>query len=210
VEKRFSKRERKLMADVLLAPIGEIMEANTTELTARCKAILDPPAFGSFAKVVEAGELTIFAVVYNTITISTYPGYRPDLQGKTLREMLAEQPQLYDLLATDFSGVIIAYQEGWTVRHYLPPRPPQIHSPVYPCTVEDIRALTQEMHFLRAILQPMNAKVPSDELVAALIRHAAAARGADFDFLVRAGKEVANLLRNDYDRLCSILRRLQG
>ncbi len=192
-----------------LTPIGEIMEANTTELTARCQKILEPPAFGSFVKIEEPGGMAVFAVVYNTTTFSTDPTRRPDFQGKTLERLLQEHPHYYDVLATDFSGLMIGYQENGSVRQYLPPRPPQMHSPVFYCANEDIRKLTRDLYFLRTILLPMNAKVPADELVAAVIRHAASAGAGDFDFLVRAGKEVAMLLRSDYDRLCSILRRLE-
>ena len=48
------------------------------------------------------------------------------------------------------------------------------------------------------------------ELLAAVIRSAARARpGGERDYLVQAGRAVASLLKDDYDRLTAILRRIR-
>jgi hypothetical protein len=52
--------------------------------------------------------------------------------------------------------------------------------------------------------------VPADELLAATLRAAAHARGsAGRDYLVAAGRELASLLKDDYDRLTALLRRIR-
>jgi len=50
--------------------------------------------------------------------------------------------------------------------------------------------------------------VPADSLLAANVRLASHARSDDGTFAVRAGRELATLLKHDYPRLTSILRTL--
>jgi hypothetical protein len=53
-------------------------------------------------------------------------------------------------------------------------------------------------------------KAPRDELIAAAIRSAYAARPGERSFLVQAGKELVKLIgRDDYEMLSSILQRIQ-
>jgi hypothetical protein len=72
----------------------------------------------------------------------------------------------------------------------------------------EIRAFTERLEFLRTLLAAPAAV--ADELVAASARLAAAARepGEADAFLLRVGRELAVRLRDDYDRLTAVLRRL--
>ena len=51
---------------------------------------------------------------------------------------------------------------------------------------------------------------PTEEVVAACIRQAAGCYEPKEPFLVAAGKELASLLKDDYDRLQAIMRRVAG
>jgi len=69
--------------------------------------------------------------------------------------------------------------------------------------------LTSDLGFLRPILLPSGgglAGVPADELAAACLRQARTAQAHDPGFLLRAGRALALLLSDDYDRLQAILR----
>jgi hypothetical protein len=70
-------------------------------------------------------------------------------------------------------------------------------------------AFTQQFTFLRTILDARDA--PADELVAACLRIAAAARpeAERRAFLLDAGRELARLLSGDPVRLEGILRRIR-
>ena len=125
--------------------------------------------------------------------------------------MRKRQPQIFELLRTEFSGLLIAYSEGGDkpLRRHLPPLPPRIHSRVYPCTPEETQALTEDLSFLRSILLPSGgalAGVPSDELAAACLRQARESHPDDQAFLLRAGQTLAKFMANDYERLQAILR----
>lgn len=149
----------------------------------------------------------IYAVVHQATTNPVDPGRRVRAFWKDEQQLNEEQPELSEwLLVTDFRAVTIGYSANGWVRQFLPPQPPKIHSFVNPCTPEEIRLITSQMDFLRTLANFRN--TPTEEVVAACIREANNARGGDFEFLVAAGKELANLLRDDYDRLQAIMRRI--
>lgn len=153
-----------------------------------------------------------YALVYGANTASLEPNRRPSALGFADEdELRAQQPQIFELLRTEFSGLLIAHSagDGKALRRHLPPTPPRIHSRVYLCDPGEVRALTEDLAFLRAVLLPSGGAlsgVPSDELVAACLRGAREAQVNDQAFLLRAGKTLAMLLAEDYDRLQAILK----
>lgn len=77
----------------------------------------------------------------------------------------------------------------------------------HPCSTEEVRIITKSwISFAR--LQALEA-CRRKRVIAASIREACAARNNSFDYLVSAGRELANLLKDDYDRLQAIIRRVQ-
>jgi hypothetical protein len=149
----------------------------------------------------------IYAVVHSASTISTEPGRQPRAYWKDEEQLAREQPELSEwLLVTKFQAIIIGYGRNGSIRQYLPPQPPKIHTRVYECAPEEIGLLTGRLDFIRTLINSHSA--PSDEVVAACIREAAAARGWDEEVIVAAGKELASLLTDDYERLQAIMRRV--
>ena len=174
---------------------------------------IDPFAASSGPKAApDAAVLppAVYALVFGSETASLEQGRRPSALGyEDEEELRAQQPQIFELLRTEFSGLLVAYSDGDKgLRRHLPPRSPRVHSRVYPCTDEEIRALTADLSFLRGVLNGSGALggAPSDELVAACLRQATAAQVNDQAFLLRAGKTLAGFLAEDYERLQSILR----
>jgi hypothetical protein len=175
----------------------------------------DPFADDAASPVVSTGvglPPAVYALVYGANTASLEPNRRPSALGfEDEDEMLSKQPQIFELLRTEFSGLLIAYSEGGDkpLRRHLPPLPPRIHSWVYPCTPEETRLLTEDLSFLRSVLLPSGgalAGVPSDELAAACLRLARETHPDDQIFLIRAGQTLARFMANDYERLQAILR----
>ena len=154
----------------------------------------------------------VYALVYGANTASLEPNRRPSALGFADEdEMRLQQPQIFELLRTEFSGLLIAYSDGGDTRRrrHLPPLPPRIHSRVYPCSPEETRLLTEDLSFLRGLLLPSGGAlsgVPSDELAAACLRLARECHADDQAFLLRAGRTLATLLATDFERLQAILR----
>ncbi len=89
---------------------------------------------------------------------------------------------------------------------HLPPRPPQVHQAVHQCEPTEIVRFTEELDWLRTLLQVSG--VPTESLVAAAIREVYNLRELDRDWLVKAGRMVSVLLKDDYDRLRMILSQI--
>lgn len=151
---------------------------------------------------------TLYALVFRATTGSLEPGRRPAAYGLDETSLRAEQPQIFDLLATEFAALHVGYADAGRFRPHTPPRPPRLHAFVYPCSSEEVSAITEAPDVLRTLLQASGEASP-DALIAACLRHAYARRKADFAFLVRAGKQLANLLRDDPERLTALLRQLE-
>lgn len=186
------------------AHVGEIVESSTTEMVAEACTLHGAPSFGRFVRV--ESEVRVVGIVFNVFTHSIEPSRRPTAYGKTEDELRLEQPQIFELLRTEFQALVIGYADETGAVPILPPQPARIHSFVFECSDDEVRAFTQTDDYLRSILN--TTKIPTDELIVATLRHALRAHGHEREYLVRMGKELSRLLRDDYDRLSAVLRRI--
>ena len=193
------------MTDQTQPYVGEVIESSTMEFIAESRVLHSAPPFGTYVRI--DSFPTIYAITFNVCTQSIEPNRRPTAYGKTEEELYLEQPQIFELLRTEFHSLIIGYRDDTGIWQCLPPHPPRIHSFVHFCSAEEIAQFTDNSHFLRPLFTL--AKVPSDELAIAAVRNAYLARRENGQYLVRAGKELARLLKDDYDRLSSIIKRIQ-
>jgi hypothetical protein len=194
--------------------LGEVIEASTTELVAESYALHQAPCFGSMVWAQE-GDIAIYGITAGAKTGSIDPGRRPIARGRDEASedgIYRNNPELSELLRTEFTAVVIGFREGGIIRQYLPPRPPRIHSFVYQCSPAEVREFGGRLDFL-ATLVGLGQRGTTDELVAACLRQMGIAYGsgeADRAYLVRAGKELASLLGGEVSRLNGILRRMRA
>jgi len=198
---------------------AEIIETTTTEFLAQC---LEPedlsfppmPPFGSWVCAVdeESGN-QVYAVVYHATTMPIDSVHRAVALGLSLEALREEQPQIFSMLKTEFRAAIVGFKEksinmgnNSRLYQYLPPRPPQIHQAVHHCQAEEIIQFTEELDFLRTLLFISGA--PVDSLAAAAIRGVYQLRKTDREWLIKAGRHLSMLLKDDYDRLRFILRQI--
>jgi hypothetical protein len=203
--------------------IAEVIETSTTEFVAQC---LEPddlsfpamPPFGSWIKSVdeESGN-QIYGVVYHATTSPIDSVHRARALGLSLQGLREEQPQIFAMLKTEFRAAILGFMPPGnqrngsrkitgTVYQYIPPRPPQIHQAVYRCEPAEIVHFSEQLDFLRTLLQVTGA--PVEALTAAAIREVYQLRKAERDWLVKAGRMLSLLLKDDYDRLRIILSQI--
>ena len=193
--------------------VGEVISSSTGEFLAECLndskdglTLPQAPPFGSFVKVdCEELKFSILGVVYNVQTGSADSVHHPTALNLSRQELREQQPQIFDLIKTSFSAITIGYKTGDKIFQFLPPHPPQIHDFVYSCSKEEVKQITESMNFLRTLLNAGNA--PTEELVAASLRSAYIVRDFDRDFMLRIGRELSNMLKDNYDRLHSIIDR---
>lgn len=203
--------------------IAEVIETATTEFLAQC---LEPedlslpimPAFGSWVRAFdeESGN-QVLAVVYYATTSPIDSVHRARALGLSLADLREQQPQIFAMLKTEFRAAIVGFASpeegvngdqyaGGKFYQYLPPRPPQIHQAVYQCQPAEIIHFSEQLDFLRTLLQVNGA--PVEALSAAAIREVYRLRQADRDWLVKAGRTLSILLKDDYDRLRYILSQI--
>ncbi|MFM2064900.1 MAG: hypothetical protein RLZZ507_4571 [Cyanobacteriota bacterium] len=199
--------------------IGEVIETATTEFLAQC---LEPedlsfpamPPFGSWVCAVdEESSNQIYAVVYHATTMPIDSVHRARALGLSLQTLREEQPQIFAMLRTEFRAAIVGFEQqsqnlsyNQVVYQYLPPRPPQIHQAVYRCQPEAIIRFTEKLDFLRTLLLINGA--PVESLAASAIREVYQLRKSDREWLIKAGRHLSVLLKDDYDRLRFILSQI--
>ena len=184
--------------------LGEVIDSNTADFLAQSRELNGSPPFGSFVKV--AAESTVIGLVFNVSTHSIEPNRRTTAYGKTEEELRLEQPQIFELLATEFSSIIVGHLDSFGAHPFLPPQPPRIHSFVYPCGPDETRMFTTTSDYLRTVTNA--SRLPTDDLLIASVRSAWNAHDRDTAYLVSIGKDLSRLIKNDYDRLSSIIRRI--
>jgi len=206
------------------AHIAEVIQTTTTEFLAQC---LEPedltfpvmPPFGSWVKSFdeESGN-KIFGIVSYVTTSPIDSVHRATALGLSLAELKEQQPQIFAMLKTEFRVAIVGFEEplnasvngshsvGGKVFQYLPPRPPQIHQAVYSCQAEEIINFSEQLDFLRILLEVQG--TPVESLTAAVIRNIYQLRKGDRDWLVKVGRYLSILLKSDYDALRYILAQI--
>jgi hypothetical protein len=191
--------------------VGEVIEASTTEFTAQCYELYQMPSLGSLVKT-KSGDTEIIGIVCNAATTGLEPGRKPIARGKdeTSEEAIYQSsPQLTKLLKSEFGILVVGFRQAGKLHQYLPPQPARIHSFVYACTPEEVKEFSRSLAFLNILLST-RLPVAIEELVAASLRQMSLVNDDAHSFLVAAGKELAGLLGNEYNRLRTILGRLQG
>ena len=192
------------------ARLGEIITTSTVAFTAETAALHALPALGSLVKVAMAeGEaVDIYAVVAYGETAGIDAGRRAVRRGSDDvydDHIYREHPELAHILRTIFRARIVGYAEAGLPRHYLPPTPPPLHFSVRPCAPAEVAAFTDDLIYLRLLLAA-DGEVGPEHLLAAHLRAVAGVRADADDWLLAAGRAVARLFKDDYDRLLTVLQ----
>ncbi|MBC7224160.1 MAG: hypothetical protein H5T59_07795 [Anaerolineae bacterium] len=187
--------------------IGEIVATHSLGFVAESFALHQPPPLGSLVKapLVAGGEA--LGVVCFGETVGVQPGRRALRRSDEAvydSAVYDEHPELRHTIRTEFHVALVGWQEGAAIHQVLPPQPPPLHYSVLQCPPEEVRAFTERLAYFRLLLAA-ETPLPGEQLLAAHIRRAHADRGEDEAWLRRAAREVARLLKEDYDRLVTVL-----
>jgi len=202
---------------VQIARAGEVVGTAATEFEAHCPRLHEAPPLGTLVRVQPADGLAVYAVVAGSTTDGVDAGARPvprARDGCEDADIYREHPDLAYVLRTCFQCIVVGFQDDLGMHHFLPPCTAPIHYSVVCCTEDEVEAFTRRLDYFRIMLDAQS--VPTEEVLAAHVRLVATTRhrarsaseGA-YEFSVRAGREVANLLRGDHQRLVAILSRIR-
>ncbi len=187
--------------------IGEIIETRSTGFVAESYQLHRPPALGSLVKVKVDDNREVYAVVSYGETGGIEPGRRPvrwSTDEVFDEAIYDEHPELRRTLRTEFTALSVGSGEGEETRQGVPSEPPPMHYSVYSCLPEEIVRFTEELYYLRLLLSG-EGPVPREQLLVTHLREVYRARGNDEEWLSRAAREIARLLKRDYDRLMTVL-----
>ncbi len=157
---------------------------------------------------VREGETGVFGVVADVQSGPDDPS-RPltppsGVAGLTAAAVLEQRPHMRPLLRTRVSVVCCGYLAGETIWPRLAPTPPPLLALVTEASADEAVRLTSDGAFLAALVA---ASECDDAVIAAAIRRVSRAYESEaHEFLVRAGKELARLLKAEPARLTSIIR----
>ncbi|PJF23440.1 MAG: hypothetical protein CUN56_00895 [Phototrophicales bacterium] len=162
--------------------------------------------FGAFVKVPIANDRGIFAIgVIYAVEIKDDLLISELVMAESIDPNVLRDQRENRMIPVEINVLNIGYSTQDRFIHSMPPRPPMSLSQVTLCSVSEVQQFTQRHDFFRLILNA--SEVPSDDLIAAVIRMAALAYpdAARYTFLVEAGRSLTRLLGNDARRLSSIL-----
>ncbi len=191
-------------------PIGRMMRSSTAGFTFGC-SLPEPevPAFGAFVRApVQRGQAQVIGLIYD-IAIEDDLFVRQIVAAADLPDAYIEDQRRNRQVPVEVSVLSVGFRNGEGLFYGLPPQPPITLDHIHLCPDGEVCDFTSRFDYFRLVLDaPI---VPADELLAASLRRAAAARPAPDreEFLFKAGKELARLLPMDVIRLENLLRRIR-
>jgi hypothetical protein len=189
--------------------VGRVLRANTCGFVIGCEVLKpDIPAFGSFVRAEgQTPNSALYGLIYD-VSLEDDRFVRHFIGADTPEEVVRDQRENRQV-PIEVSVLAVGCGDGEIVRHCLPAQPPVTLDWLYQCSDEEMRVFTTRFDYFRLVLE--SREVPADELLAASLRIAAAARSKNEQepFLVEAGRELARLLVGDPVRLEGLLRRLR-
>jgi hypothetical protein len=189
--------------------IGRVLRSSTIGYACGTRSNeLDTPSFGAFVRTFSEendSASDVIGLIY-AIRIDDDPLVRQLIMANQLNPVTLRDQRENRMIPVEINVVNIGYRVNGDVLHNMPPRPPRSLDPVYICEDDCIRDFTTRFDFFRLVLN--TTEVPAEELLAAALKKAAAARPPRerHDFLVSAGRRLAQLLSHDLARLNHLLR----
>lgn len=187
--------------------IGRLLRSGTTGFVVGCKVQqIGAPSFGAMVRVPLEEGYQVFGLIYD-IHIDDDGLVRQLITAENISEEVLKDNRENRTVPVEIGVLALGYEEDGRIAHLLPPRPPLSLDVIYLCTPEEVARFTGagRLGYLRQILR--DSKLPTDELLAAHLKQARETHAASGDpnWFDRAVQEVIALLKDDHQRLMSVL-----
>jgi hypothetical protein len=199
------------------ARCGEVVAAQVAEFEAQCDELHAAPPLGALVTVTAGTDFTIVGLVAGISTGGVESGMRPIPRGRDGcedAEIFLAHPDLAHLLATSMRCLVVGFRQGAQIFQFLPASPAPIHYSVLAATPTEIAAFTHDFGYFPTLIAARD--LPVEEVIAAHVRYAAVARDPAataaeplYEFSVRAGRALAQMLRGEHQRLTTVLQRIR-
>ena len=191
--------------------IAEVIASTTSYFTAEVHNGNNPPELGQWVLVKPVEGIEAYGIVSYVEMVPLDDSRSAMALGKTEDELRREMPHVMELLRTVMRVQMVAYRAaGGVIRQTLPPYPPRIHSRVWICPTETICQIGSPYDFLRVLLVGSDKVTFIDELLVTVLTGLHRAHGEEEgkQVLVDAGRVLSRMLKDDTERLQSLLRRV--
>ncbi len=184
--------------------IGRLLRSSTDQFVVGCQVSqIDAPAFGGLVRIPLGDGNQIYGLIHD-IRVEDDDLVRQLVTTEHVDDTVIADNRVNRNVPVEISAIVVGHRQGDTIRHLLPPRPALSLDMIYLCSDEELVAFTSAGRFgyFRHILRAE--QVPIGELFTAHIDNVFQA-GQDREWVVRAARELINLLRSDHDTLMSVL-----
>lgn len=192
--------------------VGRVLRAATQgfDFGTHSRNIEQNHNFGMFVKapIANSENAHAFGLIYK-VEIKDDLLINELVLGEGVSENILRDQRENRMIPVEVKVLTVGYCEDNTFYQSLPPRPPMGLADVALCTAEEVYIFSERHEYFRLVLGA--SEVPSDDLIAAAIQHAARIRyhhrgEADYrDYLVACGRSVARNLSHDLKRLSHVL-----
>ncbi len=185
--------------------VGRVLRSSTTgfDCGTHSTRLDDRHSFGAFVEVQIANSNLIYAIgLIYAVRVDDDPLVSELVRADTVEENVLRDQRENRLIPVEISVINVGWRDNTRTVAGLAPRPPMSLSDVVACAPEVVRDFTDKRDFFRLVLNA--SEVPSDDLVAASLRYAAATAYGETEretFITESGRKLVRLLGNDLKRL---------
>jgi len=187
---------------------AEVLVSNLTTIQAQCWNWKQPPVFGSIVAI-ESNNRVVFAIISNILIESSDPIRKPIAYQKTTAELLAEQPQIFEFLETNFTAIIVGTQDQDRILYHLPAAPPQIHSFVSYPSKTDAELFFKKPDFLYLLTEQLQETPNFHELLFAIIKNIKEQNLLNLNEINELLKAITATLKADYTVIKTFINRVE-
>ncbi len=187
--------------------IGKLLRASTSGFVVGCRlSQVTTPSLGALVTVMLEGDYKVFGLITD-IHIDDDGLVRQLVTSENISAEIIADNRVNRNVPVEISVLAVGHQQGDTISHLLPPRPPLSLDTIYQCGNPDLVKFTGSGRFgyFRHILRGQD--YPISEILAAHLQQAQQAHleSGDAAWLEKATQELITLLRDDYQMLMNVL-----
>lgn len=186
---------------------SEVIIAQCYKEDASAKAFKNSISQGSIVKIISSYDDSYlsFGLITKINNTSLDHIHKPSALGLNQKELAELQPQVYELLKKELEIYLFAHKDNGTLLTYPPQKPMMIHDFVKGITSQEGLELTENLSELINLIKKNQLKM---DLLINLIEFGFKVRGNNYNYLVKAGKEISLACSDEIETLFPVLKRL--
>jgi len=184
--------------------IGHLLRAGTTGFIIGCSVSQsETPTFGTLVRAPLDKGYSVYGLIHD-IHIDDDGLVRQLVTTGNISPEVIHDNRERRIVPVEMSVLAVGYEQGGSISHLLPPRPPLSLDDIYLCSDSELANFTGAGHFgyFRHVLQAKD--IPIGEVLAAHILQVKQKTKND-RWVEQATQELITLVRDDYPTLMSVL-----